>query len=126
MNMLIYTSSESLIGCGYSLGPLESRHYREVVGIADVLGVGDCLAGTILGIAAGIRSVRILDHHSRVGNILGALPEIVHIILMGGRLQLNLCTRNIDVPDLINYLTLLIVRADYIILIVPREREPGH
>ena len=45
---------------------------------------------------------------------------------MGGRLQLYLRTRNIDVPDLVNHLTLLVVGADDVILLVSCECESGH
>ena len=45
---------------------------------------------------------------------------------MGGSLQLHLRTRNIDVPDLVNHLTLLIVSAYDVIGLISCECESGH
>ena len=45
---------------------------------------------------------------------------------MGSRLKLHLRTRNIDVPDLVNHLTLLIVSAYDVIGLISRKCEPGH
>ena len=45
---------------------------------------------------------------------------------MGGCLQLHLRPRNIDVPDLVDNLALLVVGADDVILLVSCECESGH
>ena len=121
-----YSAAKTLLRLD-RLRPLERGHDREVVRVADILVIDYCLVLVIPSIAAGLSAIGILDHYSCILLILGnTLIEMLHIIFVRSSFQLHLRTRNIDVPNLVNNLTALIISTYNVIARISGKCELRH